>query len=98
MKHVLMLEVFTTDPVQHLSSKVQEALEKAGLTDIRLQWPGTPTISIGDLTIDPHKRLVKLGPRSIDLTPKEFELLCILASHPGKTFSRHELLEKVWGF
>ena len=36
--------------------------------------------------------------RRLELTPKEFDLLWLLATRPGKTFSRHELLEMIWGF
>jgi DNA-binding response OmpR family regulator len=34
----------------------------------------------------------------LELTPKEFDLLLLLASNPGKTFSRHDLLEQIWGY
>jgi DNA-binding response OmpR family regulator len=56
------------------------------------------TISVRQLEIDPSIRKVTLDDERIDLTPKEFELLYLLASNPGVTFTRSELLNKVWGY
>jgi two-component system alkaline phosphatase synthesis response regulator PhoP len=55
-------------------------------------------IRSGDLVIDRDKRKLTMRGSRLELTPKEFDLLWLLASHPGKTFSRHELLELIWGF
>jgi DNA-binding response OmpR family regulator len=55
-------------------------------------------IEFRDLVIDRQKRKVTLRGERLELTPKEFDLLWLLADHPGKTFSRHELLEMIWGF
>ena len=52
----------------------------------------------GDLFIDLPKYEVRLAGRLIVLTLKEYELLCLLASHPGKVFSRETLLNKIWGY
>jgi two-component system alkaline phosphatase synthesis response regulator PhoP len=51
-----------------------------------------------DLCIDRNLRKAAVRGRRVDLTPKEFELLLLLASHPGKTYTRQELLEQVWGY
>jgi two-component system alkaline phosphatase synthesis response regulator PhoP len=51
-----------------------------------------------ELAIDKDKRKVTMRGHRLELTPKEFDLLWLLATHPGKTFSRHELLEMIWGF
>jgi two-component system, OmpR family, alkaline phosphatase synthesis response regulator PhoP len=51
-----------------------------------------------DLVVDNDKKKVTMRGRRLELTPKEFDLLWLLATHPGKTFSRHELLEMIWGF
>ena len=55
-------------------------------------------IEFRDLAIDRQKRKVTMRGERLELTPKEFDLLWLLADHPGKTFSRHELLEMIWGF
>ncbi|HET6253207.1 MAG TPA: response regulator transcription factor [Puia sp.] len=52
----------------------------------------------GELVIDKDKKRVTIRGQRLELTPKEFDLLVLMASHPGKTFTRHELLEKIWGF
>ena len=58
----------------------------------------TDDIVIRDLIIDVAKRRVSLKGERIDLTPKEFELLHLLASHPGKTYTREQLLSILWGY
>lgn len=50
-----------------------------------------------ELVIDTGKRKVTLRGERLDLTQKEFDLLVLLASHPGRTFNRYEILEFVWG-
>ena len=71
-------------------------------------WPsaGSPTptavgsglIRAGELTIDPDTYAAKLKGRPLDLTYKEFELLKFLAQHPGRVFTRDQLLREVWGY
>ncbi len=58
---------------------------------------GAP-IRVGDLTVDPARRLVRRGARELELTNREFELLETLARHPGMVLSRSQLLEQVWGY
>lgn len=55
-------------------------------------------ISSGDLTIDAGGYTARLRGRPLDLTYKEFELLKYLAQHPGRVFTRAQLLQEVWGY
>jgi two-component system alkaline phosphatase synthesis response regulator PhoP len=55
-------------------------------------------IARGRLRIDPAKREVTVGDRQVELTPKEFELLRLFASNPGRVFPRKYLLEKIWDY
>jgi DNA-binding response OmpR family regulator len=55
-------------------------------------------ITRGRLRIDPAKREVTVGDRQVELTPKEFELLRLFASNPGRVFPRKYLLEKIWDY
>ncbi len=55
------------------------------------------TIQVADLTIDKERITVSRGAEEIDLAKKEFELLSLLASKPGKVFTREEIFNKVWG-
>jgi two-component system alkaline phosphatase synthesis response regulator PhoP len=59
---------------------------------------GTGSIYCKDMVIDRDKHKVTIRGQRLELTPKEFDLLWLLASCPGKTFTRHELLELIWGF
>ena len=54
-------------------------------------------ISSGDLTMDRENRRVTVSGREINLTSKEFELLELRVTNPGKVYSRTKLLETVWG-
>jgi two-component system alkaline phosphatase synthesis response regulator PhoP len=54
-------------------------------------------ITIGDLQIDREQYLVYQEGKKISLPRKEFELLSLIASKPGKVFTRDEILERVWG-
>ncbi|HET6212982.1 MAG TPA: response regulator transcription factor [Micromonosporaceae bacterium] len=55
-------------------------------------------IRAGELSIDPDTYAAKLKGRPLDLTYKEFELLKFLAQHPGRVFTRDQLLREVWGY
>jgi DNA-binding response OmpR family regulator len=52
---------------------------------------------IGELTVDTEQGLANLKSQRLQLTRREFDLLAFLAAHPGRVFSRNELLDKVWG-
>ncbi|OEV05039.1 winged helix-turn-helix transcriptional regulator [Streptomyces oceani] len=59
----------------------------------------SPTeIRNGDLTVDEASYSAKLKGHALDLTFKEFELLKYLAQHPGRVFTRAQLLQEVWGY
>ena len=55
-------------------------------------------LRLGDLVIDQDRYEVRVGGRKVILTYKEYELLRFLAAHPGRVFTREELLNKVWGY
>ena len=57
-----------------------------------------PVLTFGQIAIDPQSREVRLGKSPISLTALEFNLLHFLASHPGKVWSRQELLQRVWDY
>ena len=57
----------------------------------------TMQLKIGDLEIDRYRFEVRMKGRVVELTPKEFELLAILAGSPGRVFGRQQLLDAVWG-
>ncbi len=55
------------------------------------------TIQLGNINIDPVKFLVTIDNKEVILAKKEFELLYLLASRPGRVFLRNEILSQVWG-
>lgn len=55
------------------------------------------TIEIDNLIIDPEKYTIQLDGKEISLPKKEFELLAMLASKPGKVFNRETILDRIWG-
>jgi DNA-binding response OmpR family regulator len=60
--------------------------------------PESHVIRSGEVVVDDATYTAKIGPRALDLTFKEFELLKFLAQHPGRVFSRQQLLQEVWGY
>ncbi len=56
------------------------------------------SIKIETLDIDSEKRRASVDGQSIELTAKEFDLLYLFASHPGKAYSRQQLLDLIWGY
>jgi DNA-binding response OmpR family regulator len=52
----------------------------------------------GELEIVPSRREARIGPRQLDFTALEFDLLLHFANHPGRVFSRAQLLDGVWGY
>ncbi len=62
------------------------------------QAPESPEIRAGDVVVDETTYTAKVRGRTLDLTYKEFELLKFLAQHPGRVFTRAQLLQEVWGY
>jgi len=63
----------------------------------RLNKEDGKQLKVGSMTIDPVKFIVHLNGNDIVLAKKEFELLYLLASKPGRVFVRNEILNQVWG-
>jgi DNA-binding response OmpR family regulator len=60
--------------------------------------PSLKEIRSGEISIDEDSYTAKIKGRTLDLTFKEFELLKYLAQHPGRVFSRSQLLQEIWGY
>ncbi|HEX8707738.1 MAG TPA: response regulator transcription factor [Pyrinomonadaceae bacterium] len=71
-----------------------EALLRRGQADA--PTPEHERMEIGDLVIDKRRHEVTLGGSRVDLTPLEFQILELLASEPGRAWSRNALLDQVW--
>ena len=60
--------------------------------------PSSREIRTGEIVIDENSYTAKIKGRSLDLTFKEFELIKFLAQHPGRVFTRAQLLQEIWGY
>ena len=77
-----------------LLSRVNALLRRKNSSAEEIQY----LIQLGDLTIDKDKVEVKIGETNVPLAKKEYEILLLLISKPGKVFSRDEIFRKVWGY
>ncbi|HPF50364.1 MAG TPA: response regulator transcription factor [Draconibacterium sp.] len=91
---------YITKPVRPkvLVSRVKALLKRSGEgAPIIPEVVDTNTISIGNLLIDKERYLIRIGDNEMILPRKEFELLSLLVSKPGKVFTREEIYFSVWG-
>jgi DNA-binding response OmpR family regulator len=102
---VLGLEVgaddYVTKPfsMRELLARVRAVLRRVDLDSRRrdLALPGqSEAVVVGGLRVDPDSHTAVLDGESLKLTPKEFQLLHLFVSNPGRAFSREFLLERVW--
>ncbi|MBK8919934.1 MAG: response regulator transcription factor [Saprospirales bacterium] len=86
---------YITKPIKPrvLMSRINALLRRVG----RQEENDEADLHVHDLVIDRQKVLVFRGPTSIELPRKEFEILWLLASKPGRVFTREEIFDKIWG-
>jgi two-component system alkaline phosphatase synthesis response regulator PhoP len=84
--------------LRELEARIKSVLRRARASSNAEAAGEDAPILRGRLRIDPAKREVSVGDRQIDLTPKEFELLRLFATNPGRVFPRKYLLEKIWDY
>lgn len=73
------------------------ARAKAVLRRVDRQTQATQVIRVGELSIDSERRQVLVSERTVDLTRSEFDILATMAEHPGRVYSRMQLLEAATG-
>lgn len=88
---------YVTKPfhAKELTARVKALLRRASSPG---QEDGAPVINLGDLEVIPDEGTVRKAGREVALTKTEFRLLCEMASHPNRVFTREILLENVWGY
>lgn len=97
---ILGLEIGADDYVtkpfspRELVARVKAVLRRRGRQETD---PEGKVVRRGDLVIDLDRHAVQVGERAVELTPTEFEVLRLLATHPGRVFSREALLETIRG-
>ena len=82
--------------IRELIARIKAILRRSEISTTNNQFD--TAISIGDLTVDPVKRKVTMKETKLELTPKEFDLLYLFITNPGRTYSRDALLNAVWGY
>jgi two-component system alkaline phosphatase synthesis response regulator PhoP len=80
-----------------LLARVEAVLRREGRAMSGTNGSGE-VVTSGAIRIDIGHREVRLGEQALILTAKEFDLLAHLAAHPGRIFTRHQLLARIWGF
>ncbi|MGJ8665647.1 MAG: response regulator transcription factor [Patiriisocius sp.] len=85
---------YITKPIKPkvLLSKVKSLLRRFKEND-----DDVPNVKLGNITINREEYKISVGKEEMILPRKEFELLSLLASKPGKVFTREDILDKVWG-
>ena len=86
----------TAGPAE-LDARVRIVIGKDAIAALEKN-PSLKEIRSGEVVIDEDSYTAKIKGRSLDLTFKEFELLKYLAQHPGRVFSRSQLLQEIWGY
>ncbi len=100
LDRVLGLELGADDYIvkpfspREVVARVKNVLRRAQPSPDGIENP----ITFDNMRIDPNTRRVLVGERPVELTGKEFDLLCFLARHPAQVFTRAQLLDKVWGY
>ena len=79
-------------------SRIKAVLRRAGGAAESAPEEKLTTLTYGNLEIQPERYSVKLNGQSVSCTPREVELLYLLASHPGRVFEREQILSRIWGY
>ena len=84
--------------VQELMARIKAILRRMKAIETSSDQSDSYLIQRNNMLIDLEKRQVTIKENHIDLTAREFDLLTHFAKHPGKVFSRTQLLDQVWGY
>ncbi len=93
---------YVTKPfsIRELTSRVRAALRRSEMLQRAASAPPTPDqehLEVGDLKVDLAGRSVQVRGEVVRLTFSEFEIVALMATSPGRVFTREQLLEQVWG-
>jgi len=84
--------------VREFQARVKAILRRSKLESEQKSSNALPELRFKKLIINQELRKVEHHNQRLNLTPKEFELLSLMANNPGKTYSRAQLLHKIWGY
>jgi DNA-binding response OmpR family regulator len=104
LDRVLGLEMgaddYLTKPfsVMELTARAKAIFRRLEMLGRKDERGGGALIEVRGLQIDVERHTVRLGGKPVELTAKEFDLLAWFARHPGRVYSREQLLDNVWGY
>ena len=84
--------------IREFIARVKAILRRVNTTNTEKSSAPNNTISVEKLSIDLEKRKVYFNNNKLELTPKEFDLLVLMISNPGRVYSRTDLLDQIWGY
>jgi DNA-binding response OmpR family regulator len=84
--------------VRELVARVKAIFRRVSAVSAQAGAQDSPRVNLGDLVIETDKRKVTMADEQITLTAKEYDLLYHFASHPGRVYTRAQLLDQVWGY
>jgi two-component system KDP operon response regulator KdpE len=86
---------YVTKPfgISELNARVRVVLRAARDTGMDAR----PVLAVGGLSVDRARHRVCVDARTVEVTPKEFELLALLAAQPGRVFTHRQILDHIWG-
>lgn len=84
--------------IREFIARVKAIFRRTQMMKAQLESTQQKMLDFGELAIDLDKRKVSIKEQRVELSPKEFDLLSLLASHPGKSYDRNRILNLVWGY
>ncbi len=79
--------------VRALQARIKAVLKRIKVTPSE---EVTTSLNVGEIVIDFESKRLIIGDKKIELTRKEYEIICLLAKSPGRIFSREEILRRIW--
>lgn len=104
LDRVLGLEIgaddYLTKPfsIPEMIARVKAILRRVDALGAASGQVGSEVLGVGELELDPDRRQVTRRDQAVELTAKEFDLLWHFARHPGRVYTRAQLLDQVWGY
>ena len=91
---------YVTKPfnILELKARIKSILRRAGTVKPTASAPESQVSQVGDLCVNAENRSVYISDKEVNLTAKEFDLLHLFISNPGKVYSRENLLEMIWKY
>ncbi|MBI4201611.1 MAG: response regulator transcription factor [Chloroflexi bacterium] len=84
--------------MRELMARVKAMLRRSRMAPEALANDLPKVLRSGDLEIDLTSHIARLDNQTLDLKPKEFDLIALLVAHPGRAFTREQILQQLWGY